>query len=89
MAVWDELIGGLSHPSHGRALRRLGDRVGELFEERLVEIVPGKRLDRLRNQIRRQLIESYTNDTHTRTDMDQRNLGALSDSGYSTRWVRE
>jgi hypothetical protein len=64
--------------SHGRALRRPGDRVDELFEERLVEIVAGKRLDRLRNKIRRQLIESHTNDIHTGADMDQRNLGALA-----------
>ena len=50
MAVRYELIGGFSHPGHGRALGRLGDRVYELVEERLVEIVAGKRLDRLRNK---------------------------------------
>ena len=72
------LVGGLAHPGHGRALRRVGDRVDQQGEKRFVEIVTGKCFDRLRDEGRRKLVELEPQDVDARADMDQRDLGALA-----------
>src|SRR5712671_6499975 len=51
-------VGGLGHPGHCGALRRMGDRVNDHLEERIVEIVTWKCLDRLRHEVLRQIVES-------------------------------
>src|SRR5271168_1076739 len=71
-------IGGLLHPGHCGALGRMGDRVNEHLEERIVEIVTWKCLDRLRQEVLRQIVESPSDDIETGADMDQRDLGTLA-----------
>ena len=70
-------VGGLGHPGHCGALRRMGDRVNDHLEERIVEIVTWKCLDRLRHEVLRQIVESPSDDIDTGADMDQRDLGTL------------
>src|SRR5580700_541814 len=71
------LVGGLGHPGHCGALRRMGDRVNDHLEERVAEIVTWKCLDRLRHEVLRQIVESPADDIETGADMHQRDLGTL------------
>src|ERR1700733_788563 len=71
-------VGGLGHPGHCGALRRMGDRVNDHLEERIVEIVTWKCLDCLRHEVLRQIVESPSDDIHAGADMDQRDLGTLA-----------
>src|SRR5580692_5848870 len=78
VAARDVLVGGLAHPGHRGALRGLSDCVDQYGEERLIEVVSGKRLDRLRNEFWRQFVELKTHDIDTSADVNQGDLGALA-----------
>ena len=78
MAARDILVGGLAHPGHRGALRGVSDRVDQYGEERLVEVVAGKCLDRLRNEFWRQFVEFKTHDIDTGADVNQGDLGTLA-----------
>jgi predicted dithiol-disulfide oxidoreductase (DUF899 family) len=61
------------------ALRRMGDRVNDHLEERVVEIVTWKCLDRLRHEVLRQIVESPSDNIDTGS-------GSRCRSRYEARW---
>jgi len=65
------LVSNLTHPRHGGALRRLGDRFDHSGEECFLEVVPGKRFNRFCDDGQRQSVELEPNHVDTGADMDE------------------